>query len=684
VPSLEEISCELFFSAAVALPLANKIVSAMLSARVRTIRRVVQLARPTATAACPRIVAPLPATCALAVPHRTRGTALTQPHTRRVHSATTTRAPQPAAAPSKEGDPSRIALTLSHLTKRFSGSPGRVLFKDLNLSFYHGAKIGILGANGCGKSSFLKILGGLDSDIDGAAKAFPGYRIGYLAQEPELDLTKTVSENIAEGIGYRQKLLERFEAISLAFSDEDADFDALSHEQAEVQAEIEKLNCWDLQYKVDVAMAALNCPPGDSRVDNLSGGERRRVALCRLLLSEPDILLLDEPTNHLDAESVSWLEQFLGQYNGLVIAITHDRYFLDKIAGWILEIDQGQMYPFKGNYAAWLESKSKRTDLRRKQSVALEKQIEKELQWVRSSVRGRQGKSKSRLKNFEKLMQEKKERMLSRKSEGLNGALLIPEGPRLTEKALEVTGLTYSVSRSDNEEETDPAKRSVLFENLSFRLGRGEMLGIIGPNGSGKTSLLKCLIGEKAHESGEIKLSKHVVFGYNTQSREALGEEKQVWQEIVGQDEQVQISPDYSMPARAYVAQFNFSGADQTKLIRNLSGGERNRVSLAKSLKKGCNVIILDEPTNDLDVDTLRALEESLQEFDGAGIIVSHDRWFLDRVCTHILAFEEGSTQVRYFEGNYSEYEERKKNEDKAKGGEGEKRKKFKAIKIDT
>lgn len=377
---------------------------------------------------------------------------------------------------------------------------------------------------------------------------------------------------------------------------------------------------------------------------------------------------------------MTWLEQFLGSYSGLVMAITHDRYFLDKIAGWILEIDQGALYPFKGNYAQWLESKSKRTDLRRKQSAALDKQIEKELAWVRAGVRGRQSKSKSRLKNFDSLMEEKRAKMLSRRSEGLNGALLIPEGPRLNESAIDVRDLSYSVSRSSDEAETDPAKRETLFSGLSFKLNRGEMLGIIGPNGSGKTSLLRCMVGEKRPDGGEVTISPHVVFGYNTQSRTALNDDKPVWAEIVGADEHVDITPDYSMPARAYVAQFNFSGADQAKLIRNLSGGERNRVSLAKSLKKGCNVIILDEPTNDLDVDTLRSLEEALQEFDGAGIIVSHDRWFLDRVCTHILAFEDGV--VRHYEGNFSDYEEQKRMMDKSNAAA--KKKKFKNIAIDT
>jgi len=590
-------------------------------------------------------------------------------------------APSSSAPVPKEGDPSKLALTLSGVTKRFQG--GRALFQNLHLSFYHGAKIGILGANGCGKSSFLKIVGQVDKEIDGTAKALPGFRIGYLAQEPELDHSKTVAENIAEGIGYRQQLLKRFEEISEAFAAEDADFDALTTEQAEVQAEIEKLNCWDLQYKVDVAMAALNCPPGDSPVENLSGGERRRVALCRLLLSEPDILLLDEPTNHLDAESVTWLEQFLGNYSGLVMAITHDRYFLDKIAGWILEIDQGALYPFKGNYAAWLESKAKRSDLRRKQNVALDKQIEKELAWVRSGTRGRQSKSKSRLKNFDSLMEEKRLRLINRRTEGLGGALLIPEGPRLQGAALEVSELSFSVSRSADEAETDPAKRETLFEKLSFKLHRGEILGIIGPNGSGKTSLLRCLVGERQPDSGEVHVSPHVVFGYNSQSRAALNDDAPVWAEIVGQDELVRISPEYDMPARAYVAQFNFSGADQSKLVRSLSGGERNRLSLAKSLKKGCNVLILDEPTNDLDVDTLRALEEALQDFDGAGIVVSHDRWFLDRVCTHILAFEPDGQGVRYFEGNFSEYEADKKMADRADAAD-KKKKKFKNIAIDT
>jgi len=660
-------------------------------------RHVRQLTLPSHHAGAPAAVAchAQPVTVAAIPAHYTcRHTSSLLSH--RIHSSPSTpcrsfhSSPSLHVAPgdpvSKEGDPSKTVLTLHHVSKRFEsgGGKGRTLFKDVNLSFFHGAKIGILGGNGSGKSSFLKILAGVDRDISGEARFYPGFRTGYLAQEPELDESKTVSENIAEGIGYRMDLLKRFDEITKGFEAEDADYEKLAEEQAEVQAEIEKYNCWDLQYKIDAAMEALNCPPGDSPVTNLSGGERRRVALCKLLLSEPDMLLLDEPTNHLDADSVSWLEQFLSNYNGLVVAITHDRYFLDKIAGWILEIDQGAMYPFKGNYAQWLENKSKRMEMRRRNAAALDKQIEKELQWMRQPSRGRQSKGKARMKQYEKLLAEKRERLSNRAKEGIGqGTLLIPEGPRLSEDALRISDLTFSVSRSQDEDEKDPSKRSILFENLNLTIRRGDMIGVIGANGTGKSSLIRCIVGERTPDSGEIWISRNVVFGYNSQSRAGLNDEKQVWSEIVGNDEFIQITPEFSMLSRAYVAQFNFNGQDQQKLIKSLSGGERNRVSLAKSLKVGCNFIILDEPTNDLDVDTLRALEQSLQEFDGAGVIVSHDRWFLDRVCTHILAFEEGGNII-FNEGNYSDYEHDRKQREKAAGGDNKKKKKFKNIKIDT
>jgi len=555
---------------------------------------------------------------------------------------------------------------MEDVTKRFDS--GRVLFKDLNLTFYHGAKIGILGVNGAGKSSLLKVIGGLDDEYEGEARPLNNRVVGYLAQEPKFDSSKSVRECVLEGLKDKLDLMARFDEISAKFGEElEADeMDRLIEEQGEVQALIDQYDCWDLNYKVDVAMDALRCPPADASLDHLSGGEKRRVALCRLLLSEPDILLLDEPTNHLDNESVYWLERYLDAYKGLVVAITHDRYFLDNVAGFILEIDGGQCFPFRGNYTAWLEHKAHREALQQRAAKVLDKKYESELKWLRSGQKGGRATGKSRVKQISEMAAEREEKLLARKNEG--GSIIIPEGPRLGDG---VVILCDHVSHS--------VDRKPLFKDLTFRLFKGQVVGIVGPNGCGKTTLLKLMTAKVKPDKGEVTLGKTVTFAYNEQMRDELDEDNSVWHEIAGKDEEIVINSSMTMRPRQYVAQFNFGGQAQLKKIHQLSGGERNRVHLAKSLKRGCNVLILDEPTNDLDVDTLRKLEEGLNDFRdiGCGIVVSHDRWFLDRVCTHILSLDPANPDYQLFEGNYTEFEADRKSKSPKK-----KEAKFKNIKL--
>eukprot|EP00456_Euglypha_rotunda_P051152 TRINITY_DN4128_c0_g1_i6.p1 TRINITY_DN4128_c0_g1~~TRINITY_DN4128_c0_g1_i6.p1 ORF type:complete len:576 (-),score=68.29 TRINITY_DN4128_c0_g1_i6:164-1891(-) len=539
----------------------------------------------------------------------------------------------------KEGNALKHAFVLQEVSKKFSD---RVLFDNVTLSFFDGAKIGILGMNGAGKSTLLKIIAGVEKDFNGTAQPAPGFRVGYLAQEPILDHTKTVQETIMEGVAHKNLLLTQYNELCEKFAEPDADCEALMKQQAIIQTAIDSLDLWNLQYKITAAMEALRCPPPDQLCYNLSGGERRRVALCRLLLSEPDILLLDEPTNHLDAESVAWIERFLKDYKGLVIAITHDRYFLDNVAGYILEIDAGRLIPFKGNYGEWLSQKQERLNSEKKQEKNLERILAQELEWIKKCSRGQQAKSKARVAAFEKKTEEKTTTALSRRIE--SGSLVIPEGPRLGDNVVTVNNL--SVAFDDR----------IIFENISFQIRPGKALGIIGPNGSGKTTLLKCITSCQSPTSGSVSLGKSVCIGYNAQTREALDNTKTVWEEICGGREYIEVAKGTSVLARNYVAQFNFRGTDQQKRIGQLSGGERNRVSLAKSLAQGCNLIILDEPTNDLDVNTLRNLEEALVEFGGAAIVVTHDRWFLDRLADELLIFQEDGTAV-HFQGNWSQWE---------------------------
>ena len=528
----------------------------------------------------------------------------------------------------------QYVYTMHRLTK-VVGPNNREVLKDVTLAFLPGAKIGVLGYNGAGKSTLLRIMAGVDSNYQGEARLADGATVGYLPQEPQLDPNKTVRENIEDGMGRAKELLKRFEELSMNYSDETAD------EFQRVQDEIEAMDAWSLDTTLEIAMDALRVPPGDADVTKLSGGERRRVALCRLLLSAPDLLLLDEPTNHLDAESVAWLEQHLAQYKGTVVAVTHDRYFLDNVAGWILELDRGQGIPWEGNYTSWLEQKEKRLALEEKQASARRRTLERELEWVRMAPRARQAKSKARLNNYESLLAQESQAKVD------TVELHIPAGKRLGNVVVQGKNLTKAYGDK------------LLFEDFNFELPPGGIVGVIGANGAGKTTLMRMIVGQEQPDSGELRVGDTVELGYVDQSRDALDDEKTVWDEISNGEEKIKVG-NREVASRAYVSNFNFRGADQQKKVGLLSGGERNRVHMAKLLKKGSNVLLLDEPTNDLDVDTLRALEEALLDFAGCAVVVSHDRWFLDRIATHIIAFE-GDSQVVFFEGNYQDYEENRK-----------------------
>jgi ATP-binding cassette ChvD family protein len=523
------------------------------------------------------------------------------------------------------------------LTKVFPG--GREIFKGITLSFFPGAKIGVIGVNGSGKSTLLKIMAGLDLDFAGDAAPAEGVRVGFLPQEPTLDPALDVQGNVLQGAAGVKALLDRFNEISERFAEPltDDEMAALLDEQGTLQEAIDAASGWELERTVEIAMDALRCPPGEASVDTLSGGERRRVALCRLLLEQPDILLLDEPTNHLDAESVAWLDRHLQDYKGTVILVTHDRYFLDNVTGWILELDRGRGIPYEGNYSAWLEQKQKRLAQEERQEQARQRTLAAELEWIRASPRARQAKSKARISAYETLLAQ------AGRAEVGTAQIVIPPGPRLGSVVLEAEHLTKGYGER------------LLIEDLSFRLPPGGIVGVIGPNGAGKTTLFRMITGHEAPQSGTIRLGETVVLGYVDQSRDTLAPDKGVWEEISGGLDELELGRR-RMQSRAYVAQFNFRGSDQQKKVGQLSGGERNRVHLAKMLKSGANVLLLDEPTNDLDVETLRALEEALLEFAGCAVIISHDRWFLDRIATHILAFE-GDSHVEWFEGNYQEYE---------------------------
>jgi ATP-binding cassette ChvD family protein len=516
--------------------------------------------------------------------------------------------------------------------------PKQEILKGIYLSFYDGAKIGVLGSNGAGKSTLLRIMAGVDKDFIGEARPRPGIKIGFLPQEPLLDPAKDVRGNVVEGVKEHQALLDDYHAISLKFAEpmDDAEMTRLLEKQGNLQERIDSLNLWELDHKIDLAMDALRLPPGNADVTRISGGEKRRVALCRLLLAEPDMLLLDEPTNHLDAESVWWLERYLAEFKGTVMAVTHDRYFLDNVAKWILELDRGAGIPWEGNYSSWLEQKQKRLAVEEKQASARQKTLEHELEWIRMSPRARQAKSKARIRAYEELREQ-----AERESES-NTEIMIPVPPRLGDEV--VTLDNVSKAFGDN----------VLFENLSFSLPRGGIIGIVGPNGAGKTTLFRMIVGQETPDSGTLTVGSTVQVAYVDQSREALDGSKTVFQEISGGEDKL-LFGKREVNARAYAAGFNFKGGDQQKRVKDLSGGERNRLHLAKLLKSGGNLLLLDEPTNDLDVDTLRALEDALVRFAGCAVVISHDRWFLDRVATHILAFE-GDSEVVWYEGNYQEY----------------------------
>ena len=521
------------------------------------------------------------------------------------------------------------------LNKTFPG--GKQVLKDIWLSFLPGAKIGVLGLNGAGKSTLLRVMAGQDDNFTGEAWAADGVKVGFLEQEPRLNAKKDVLGNVMEGAGEMAQMLARFEEVSNAFSDPDADMDKLIAEQAELQEKIDAGNGWDLGRTVEIAMDALRCPPGDADVEKLSGGERRRVALCRLLLSKPDMLLLDEPTNHLDAESVACLERHLGEFPGTVVAVTHDRYFLDNVAGWILELDRGAGIPWEGNYSSWLKQKDQRLALEEKAADARRRTLQRELEWMGQSAQARRSKSKARIAAYEQMVAEEKQATLDQ------AQIVIPAGPRLGDHVIEADKISKGFGDR------------LLIDDLSFKLPPGGIVGVIGPNGAGKTTLFKMITGQDKPDSGTFSVGPTVKLGYVDQSRETLDPNKTVWEELSGGLDIIKLGTR-EVPSRAYCGSFNFKGADQQKKVGQLSGGERNRVNLAKMLKSGANVLLLDEPTNDLDVDTLRALEEALVDFAGCAVIISHDRWFLDRIATHMLAFE-GDSHVEWFEGNYQDYE---------------------------
>jgi ATP-binding cassette ChvD family protein len=533
--------------------------------------------------------------------------------------------------------PAEFIYTTYRLGRHYP--PDRTVLEDISISFYPGAKIGVIGPNGAGKSSLLKIMAGLDDGFVGEARLTPGFTVGYLSQEPGLDPAKDVKGNVLDGVRPVQDLIDAYNAVMAKWSDPDADYEAIGAEQASLEDRIAAADAWNLERNVDIAMDALRCPPDDADVTTLSGGEKRRVALCRLLLQHPDLLLLDEPTNHLDAESVEWLERFLQEYAGTVVAITHDRYFLDNVAQWILELDRGRGIPFSGNYSGWLEQKLARMAQENKAADARSRTLARELEWVRMSPKARQSKGKARLSAYEQLLADAQ----GDKGNARELEIAIPPGPRLGDTVIEVRDLRKGYGDK------------LLVEDLTFSLPRSGIVGIIGPNGAGKTTLFRMIVGQETPDAGEVQVGETVKLSYVDQSRDALSPEKTVFDEITQGVEYVKVG-NREVPARAYVSSFNFRGPDQQKVVGTLSGGERNRVHLAKLLQAGGNVLLLDEPTNDLDVDTLRALEAGLESFPGCVVVISHDRWFLDRIATHILAFE-GDSQVRWFEGNVSDYE---------------------------
>lgn len=530
----------------------------------------------------------------------------------------------------------KIIFSMAGLSKTIPS--GKTILKDIYLSFFYGAKIGVLGLNGSGKSTLLKIIAGLDKSYNGEVVFSPGYTVGYLSQEPQLDSNKTVKEIVQEGVQEVMDLLKEFDQINEAFGDADADFDKLLARQAEVQEKLDAANAWTIDHRLEMAMEALMCPPADSKIGVLSGGERRRVALCRLLLQEPDVLLLDEPTNHLDAESIDWLEQHLQRYKGTVIAVTHDRYFLDNVAGWILELDRGEGIPFEGNYSSWLDQKSRRLAQEEKSESKRQKTLQRELEWVRMAPKARHAKSKARISAYNSLLNE------DAKEQEMKLELFIPAGPRLGNVVIEAMGVNKGFG--DRE----------LIKDLNFSLPPAGVVGIIGPNGVGKTTLFKMVMGLEKPDAGDFNVGETVQIAYVDQSHDGLDPEKSVFEVISGGTEMMMLA-GRQVNSRAYIGKFNFTGQDQSKKLKELSGGERNRVHLAMTLKQGANVLLLDEPTNDIDVNTLRALEEAIENFAGCAVIISHDRWFLDRVCTHMLAFE-GNGEFYFFDGNYSEYEE--------------------------